>query len=149
MRRMVFSYLDDIPSVRLRLARFRGSCFVSDQDIWYMDNRHLINTSKHNGIYPLFFTHLFNRYSLDFCYAIKYTQLIRGLTFQPGAHLFLIKNRSTRAMWKYYNQYFGQVMFLDNLHEMRMKLTYLNILYIKPTYNSLPAWLILSWSHYK
>lgn len=136
---MVFSYLDDIPSVRLRLARFRGSCLclIKTFDTW--THRHLINASKHNGIYPLFFIHLFNGYSLDFCYAIKYTQLIRELTLQPGAHLFLIKNRSTRAMWKYYNQYFGQVMFLDNLHEMRMKLTYLNILYIKPTYNSLPA----------
>ena len=42
-------------------------------------------------------------------------------------------------MWKYYNQYFGQDMSSENLHEMRMKLTYLNILDIKPTYNSLPA----------
>lgn len=95
---MVFSYLDDIPSVRLRPQWNLGVavlCLIKTFDTW--THRHLINASKHHGIYPLFFTHLFNRYSLDFCYAIKYTQLSQGLTFQPGAHLFLIKNRSTQT----------------------------------------------------
>lgn len=92
-----------------------------------------------NTVESILYSLFIYRYLLNFCYAIKYTQLIRGLTLQPGAHLFLIKNRSTQAMWKYYNQYFGQDMSSENLHEMRMKLTYLNILDIKPTYNSLPA----------
>ena len=104
-----------------------------------MDTEALDKCFETQRIYPLFFIHLFNKYLLNFCFAIKYTQLIRGLTLQPGAHLFLIKNRSTQAMWKYYNQYFVQDMSLENLHKMRMKLTYLNILYIKPACNSIPA----------
>ena len=55
---MVFSCLDDIPCMRLRLARFRGSCLCLIKTLDTRTHKHLINASKHSGIYPLFFIHL-------------------------------------------------------------------------------------------
>lgn len=42
------------------------------------------------SIYSLFFIHLFNKYLLNLCYAIRWTQLVREIILQPWAHLLLI-----------------------------------------------------------